>query len=572
MTNKDIIKIFKLTASLLELHGENPFKIKSYNNAIFNLERYEKPINDMSLEALMNIEGIGKSIAANLHEINTNGTMALLDEILEKTPAGVVDMLSIPGIGPKKIGVLWKELNIEGLEELMEACETGKVACIKGFGVKTQENIKKVLEFNTLNAGKYHFAEAEPMALRFLKQLQGAFPDALLSLSGQVRRKLEVIDKIELVAAGDNLFDISAYLDQQEFLSKSIQISGPFAWRGTFIKAGLALEVLLCEKADFYNTLLLHTGSEIHLSAIIEDDKNLIKAIAGKQINNEEEAYELAEISFVAPEMREGLFEIDLAKENKLPDLIELNDLKGILHNHSTYSDGKHSLEAMAMHCKSLGYQYFGITDHSKSAFYANGLDEHRIIQQQVEIEELNKKMAPFKIFKGIESDILNDGSLDYDDEILKRFDFIVASVHSNLKMDSVKATERLIKAISNPFTTILGHPTGRLLLRREGYPIDHKAVIDACAAYGVIIEINSNPWRLDLDWRWVHYAIEQNVLLSINPDAHDKAALEQMYYGVCTGRKGGLSPAFTFNSFPLEKIERHFTKRKESALVSVNE
>ena len=260
--------------------------------------------------------------------------------------------------------------------------------------------------------------------------------------------------------------------------------------------------------------------------------------------------------------MREGLTEVELARENKIPKLIDLADLKGILHNHSTYSDGVDTLKDMAVYCKELGYEYLGICDHSQSAFYANGLKPDRVFEQQKEIDELNKSLFPFKIFKGIESDILNDGSLDYTDDILQTFDFIVASVHSNLKMMEDKATARLIKAIENPFTTILGHPTGRLLLSRAGYAINHRKVIDACAANGVVIELNAHPYRLDIDWRWIPYCIEKGVMISVNPDAHHKQGYHDMYYGTCVGRKGMLTKKSCFNAFNKEEIEKYFNAK----------
>ena len=268
------------------------------------------------------------------------------------------------------------------------------------------------------------------------------------------------------------------------------------------------------------------------------------------------------ELPFIAPEMREGLFEFDLAKADKLPKLVEMEELKGILHNHSTYSDGRHTLREMAETCKELGYEYLGITDHSKSATYANGLTEERILEQHAEIDALNEELAPFKIFKGIESDILGDGSLDYSDEVLKSFDFIVSSIHGNLKMEESKATSRLIKAIENPYTTILGHPTGRLLLKRAGYPIDHQAVIDACAKHGVSIEINANPLRLDLDWRWVNYALSKGVMIAVNPDAHDKDHYQFMRYGLLVGRKAGLTKEMTLNALSKEELEKWFTDK----------
>jgi DNA polymerase (family X) len=287
-------------------------------------------------------------------------------------------------------------------------------------------------------------------------------------------------------------------------------------------------------------------------------------ALAGNHIFNSEEAiYQNAGLAFVLPELREGLDEIELAKRNQLPKLITENDLKGSLHNHSTWSDGVHTLEEMALFCRDmLKLEYLGICDHSKSAFYANGLNEQRVYAQHQEINQLNAKLAPFKIFKGIESDVLYDGALDYPEEILKTFDFVVASVHSQLKMTEEKATARLIKAIENPYTTILGHPTGRLLLSRKGYEIDFKKVIDACAANNVVIEVNANPLRLDLDWRWHRYALEKGVLLSINPDAHRKEGFLDMRYGVLVGRKGGLSTDKCLNAFSVEEISAHFKNK----------
>jgi DNA polymerase (family 10) len=259
--------------------------------------------------------------------------------------------------------------------------------------------------------------------------------------------------------------------------------------------------------------------------------------------------------------LREGLNEVVFAQQHKIPKLIELEDLKGVLHNHTTYSDGVHTLSEMASYCKDLGYEYLGICDHSKSAFYAQGLSIEKVVEQQKEIDKLNLTFSNFTVLKGIESDILNDGSLDYPEEILKTFDFIVASVHSNLKMTEEKATERLIKAIENPYTSILGHPTGRLLLARPGYPINHKKVIDACAANKVSVELNAHPYRLDIDWRWIWYCLQKNVKVSINPDAHHKGGFHDMYYGICVARKGMLSKEFCLNALPLSELVKEFKK-----------
>ena len=280
--------------------------------------------------------------------------------------------------------------------------------------------------------------------------------------------------------------------------------------------------------------------------------------------SNETAIYQSMGLPYIEPELREGKNEIAWAKANELPLLLTISDIKGMLHNHSTYSDGKDSLETMATYCKELGYEYLGICDHSKTAVYAGGLKENDIIRQHKEIEQLNAQLTPFKIFKGIESDILNDGSLDYSDEVLASFDFVVASIHSNLKMDEDKATARLIKAIENPYTSILGHPTGRLLLYRAAYPIDHKKVIDACVANNVIIELNANPYRLDIDWTHIPYAVEKGVKISINPDAHKKSGYHDTYFGVCSARKGGLTKTMTFNCLSKTEIEKYFIERKQ--------
>jgi len=319
---------------------------------------------------------------------------------------------------------------------------------------------------------------------------------------------------------------------------------------------GLHVKLVVINYADFYNNYFKLTGNEEHVVQVL--------ALAGDgQFKSEEEIYTTAGLAFVEPELREGLNEVLLAQTNQLPQLITYADLKGSLHNHSDWSDGVHTLEQMAVYCKDeLKLEYLGICDHSKSAFYAKGLNEQRVYAQHQQIEELNAKLAPFKIFKGIESDILNDGSLDYSGDILKTFDFVVASVHSNLRMDETKATARLIKAIENPFTTILGHPTGRLLLTRKGYEIDYKKVIDACAVNQVVIEINANPLRLDLDWRWHRYALEKDVILSINPDAHRKEGFHDMRYGVMIGRKGGLAANHCLNAYSLQEINTYFANK----------
>jgi len=327
------------------------------------------------------------------------------------------------------------------------------------------------------------------------------------------------------------------------------------------LENGLLVDIVCVEKRYFYKELFLQTGNDEHTEAVLKRINDEVD-----QPESEELIYLKSGLSFIKPELREGTTFIDRAENNNLPQLISYHDLKGTLHNHSTWSDGVNTIEEMALYCRdTLKLEYLGMCDHSKSAVYAKGLSIERVLQQQEEIDHLNKKLNGFHIFKGIESDILGDGSLDYPDEILKKFDFIVASVHSNLKMDEEKATARLIKAIENPYTTILGHPTGRLLLSRKGYPIDYKKIIDACAANRVIIEINANPLRLDLDWRWHQYALEKGVWLSINPDAHRNDGFLDMHYGVAVARKGGLTKEMCLNALSLQDITQVFKNKRSN-------
>lgn len=571
MDNNTIVKTLSLYVDLMTLHDNNEYKIKGYNNAIFNLERYNESIADTNIEDLEKIQGVGKSTAKALDEINKTGKLEALENLICKTPDGVIEMLSIKGLGTKKIKTLWQQLGIKDSPALLEIVENGELAKVKGFGEKTAQNIKKILEFLEANKYKLHYATAEPITNELLAALKQSFPDDLIEVSGEVRRKMDVINEVKFIVGTDNKIAFSSYLKDLASLEHRELESGPKAWRGVLAHSQTPIVFQFCKKSDFYNSLIKSTGSASHLSHSFREGQSLNDILKDNILASEEEAYVIAKTPFISPELREGQFEWRAAKDSKLPNLVEMDDLKGILHNHSTWSDGKNSLQEMAEKCRELGYDYLGISDHSKSAFfYANGLFEERIEKQHEEIEELNKQMAPFKIFKGIESDILPDGRLDYDDEVLASFDFIVASIHSGLSMDMHKATDRLLTAIANPFTTILGHPTGRLLLKREGYPINHKTIIDACAEYGVIIEINANPWRLDLDWRWVHYAIEKGVMLSINPDAHDKERYADMYYGLCVGRKGGLTKEMTFNALRTKEVENHFNERKELAFTKL--
>ncbi len=558
MENKTISRTFRLLSQLMELAQENSFKIKTIANAAIKIDKLPYPISTKSLEEISQIEGLGKSTAGKVSELLQSGTLTDIKRLSASIPEGIIEMLNIKGLGPKKILTIWKELGIENLGELYYACNENRLIEAKGFGSKTQEEVKRLIEFNMAGMGKFLYAQVESLAETLKESLAVWISNlehgAQLEIAGDYRRYCEIIEELVFVIGVDEpalaVQQIGGYspLDFEAHSDALLMADSPF---------GIKIKLHIVSKPAFGLSLFKLTGSQAHVDAVLK--------LAGEgPFNTEEDIYIQAGLASVSPEMREGFDELSRAKDGDLPNLITYEDLKGSLHNHSTWSDGVHTLEEMALYCRDeLQLSYLGICDHSKSAFYAKGLVEARVEAQHNEIEALNTRLAPFKIFKGIESDILNDGSLDYSDEVLKTFDFVVASVHSNLRMDKQKATSRIITAVENPYTTILGHPTGRLLLSRKGYDIDYRKVIDACAANDVVIEINANPLRLDLDWRWHRYALERGVLLSINPDAHRKEKFRDMHYGVYMGRKGGLSASSCLNALSLSEITEYFDTRK---------
>ncbi len=563
MDNKQIAKTFKLLGQLMELHGENPFRTKATASVAYKLDKLPFPISADTLDQLGTVPGIGSSTAQKVKTLLETGTLTELEEYLAATPSGVLDMLTIKGLGPKKIQIVWKTLGIETIGELYYACNENRLIEAKGFGLKTQEDIKKAIEFSMSSAGWSLYANVESAAYDLFENIRKRLPEpTLISFTGDFRRKNEVLQEVQILVAvaAEQLHTIAH--DMTGFIVDSISEDN-----GTLTltsEKGIHFRLIPSSPSTFYKQLILTTGSEAHLGLLADIARDI------PQLDSEEAIYHALGLSHIEPELREGLDEIKLAKSGPMPKLITFTDLRGSLHNHSTYSDGVNTLEDMALYCRDeLKLGYLGICDHSKTAVYANGLPIERVYAQWAEIDRLNETLAPFKIFKGIESDILADGSLDYPDEVLAGFDFVVASIHSNLKMDEQRATERLITAIENSYTTILGHPTGRLLLSRSGYPIDFKRVIDACAANGVAIEINANPLRLDLDWRWHRYALEKGVMLSINPDAHRTSGFHDMHYGIYVGRKGGLTPENCLNTMSTEDLATWFAKKKSKANIT---
>jgi DNA polymerase (family 10) len=569
MSNPEIVEILELTAKLMELHNADPFKIKGYSIAAFYLDKYKDgELQYMTEQELTKLQGIGKSTAGKIVQIAKTGTFPELEDLLRNTPLGVMEMFNIKGIGPKKIAVLWQELGIDNLHELELACLNGTVAKLKGFGGSIQQKILDSLAFLKDQAGKLRMDKAEVVAGLVVNELKKSFEQ--VEVAGDIRRRAEIVDSIKILVGTDSPALLQTLIADIEFLVQDEKRSSPFVWRGNVLDVAVDVEIVATKPERVVNELFIETADPLHLGYATPSGASIWRQAYYEQVTNEEDIYQKAGLPYIVPEMREGADEFTWAETHSAEQLITWDDLKGILHNHSTYSDGQHTLEQMALHCREMGFEYLGIADHSQTATYAQGLKIEDVIRQHEEIAKLNARFAsenpekPFKILKGIESDILGDGSLDYPTEILASFDYIVASVHSNLTMTLEKATARLLKAIENPYTTILGHPTGRLLLSREGYPIDHKVIIDACAANNVVVEINASPWRLDLDWRWISYCMEKGVLLSINPDAHSKEGYLDMHYGVAVARKGGLTKDMTFNAFDLGRMEEYLNFRSK--------
>lgn len=551
MNNKEIAGAFRLLADLMELHNENPFKIRSYANAYISLRKVDQPLSQMDEKEIASIKGVGSSVAKKVLELTQAGEITALEKLKEMTPVGVQQILSIKGIGPKKVKQIWKELGVESPGELLYACQENRLIDLKGFGLKSQKDYEAKIEYFLDSQEKSLFAAIENDAIALHQVLKEHFPNQKCDFVGELARKCPIITApsliLEMPFTGEQLNSIEGIELESEIESQK--------------------KIRFQEKAKFQIFESTPTKYETDRFQLTADD-----AFASKWVNtfqlpidasSQEEIFAAVSMPVIPAEIMEGEETIEQIQKHGLPNLVTDVDLKGILHNHSTYSDGLHSLRDMAVHVKDSGYAYFGICDHSQSAFYANGLKPERVLEQFEEIDQINKDLAPFKVYKGIESDILNDGSLDYTDDILEMFDFVVASVHSNLRMDETKATQRLITAIENPYTRILGHPTGRLLLSREGYPIDYMKVIDACSENHVVIELNANPLRLDLDYTWIPYALEKNVMVAINPDAHSKGGIQVTRFGVAAARKGWLTTNMCLNAFPLDQFQKWVDQRR---------
>ena len=557
MSNSEIAEIIELTGKLLDLHDQDEMRSKTYLGMIFSLERLEENLSELNVEELQKIRGIGKLMSANILEIVKTGTLKELQDLISVTPEGVFEMFKVKGIGVKKIKLLWKEIGIDNINDLKIACENGKIAGIKGFGEKTQAAILESLQFLQEQEGKLRMNTAEELSKLIIENIRQEYPEA--EEAGQVVRKCQEVDILSFLVKKDGFGGIKL---TSELFKQDLQASSPNVWRGFYGEFKINIEIEKSSTKDWVSKKIIKNSSENHLKLINDSGDSLLKTISNQTFQSEEEAYKAFGCNFIIPEMREGINEIEWSKNNDIEDLISWDKLKGTVHNHSKYSDGNHTLQQMADFCKDLGLEYFGIADHSQTAQYASGLWPETVIKQQLEIDQLNANYQGFEILKGIESDILTNGDLDYETDILKTFDYIVASVHSVLNMDKEKATQRLIRAIENPYTSILGHLSGRLLLSRKGYPLDYPKIIDACAANKVVMELNASPYRLDIDWKWINLCLEKGVWISINPDAHEMNGIYDMKYGVAVARKAGLLASQTLNAQSLEAVKKVFLKK----------
>lgn len=552
MDNSAIADNFDLLAKLMDINGENSFKTKTFAVAAFNIEKLPMQLKDTPREKLFSIKGIGDSVGRKVIEMLDTGKLEVLSEYISKTPPGVIEMLNIKGIGPKKINTIWKQMEIESLGELLYACNENRLTLFKGFGEKTQKNVQEAIEFYFLNQGHFLYAQLEEVFPQIENYLKKIFSPDKVRVTGAYRRQALTIEELEFVVAETNEIVKPKFQTAQppELLEET---EDNLLYK---LKNGLKLR-LYTGQQNISERQFLTTGNKEFTDAF----KKAFPSIKYTVGENDESVFMEAGIPFIHPCLRETATIIEKAKKKQLPELIQTEDIRSIIHSHSNWSDGSNTIEEMADECIKRGFEYLVISDHSQTAFYANGLKEDRILEQHRQIDVLNKQLAPFKIFKSIESDILNDGSLDYPEAVLKTFDLVIASVHSNLKMNEDKAMARLIKAIENPYTNILGHMTGRLLLSRNGYPVDHKKIIEACAANNVVIELNAHPRRLDIDWKWIGYAIEKGVLLSIDPDAHALDGFDDVKYGVLAGQKGRMTKGNNLSSFGLKEFEIWLTK-----------
>ena len=583
MTKSEIAAVLEEIGTLLELKGENPFKIRAYANAARSIEAWGGSFSDLQdEEALGKIPGIGKSIADKIKELAATGSLKYLEELRAEFPAAILELFSISGLGAKKIKALYDKLQISSIEQLLNACESGRVAKLPGFGETTQEKICKAIEERAKHSGYFQFGEIAQEAETLKSDLAG-HPDSLqVDVAGSYRRRKEIVHDVDLVVATKKPEPIMKFFVAHP-LVESIIAQGPTK-SSVRLRSGIQCDLRVVSAAEYPFALAYFTGNKEHnielrsralkrgwtlneyrLAPLPPDPKTKKQRALKKipKVRDEAELYHALDLDFIPPELRENWGEFEAAERHSLPKLIEKENLRGAFHSHTTASDGHNSIEEMAEAAQALGLEYLGIADHSRSSIQAHGLDEAKLRAQAAAIRKLNKKFDGFRLLAGVECDILRDGSLDFGDDVLSELDFVVASIHSVFNLSEADMTRRIIRAISNPLVTILAHPTGRLLLKREPYVVDLPAVIDAAAETGTWIELNAAPKRLDLDWRWWPRAKEKGVKCVINPDAHRAERLQDLWFGIGIARKGWLTKNDVMNCLPLGKIEDALAGKK---------
>jgi DNA polymerase (family 10) len=570
-----VAAILEDVANLMELTGENPFKARAYQNAARTISSLEEPLDDLVASGrLADVPGLGETLVQRIQELVQTGRMISYEELQAKVPEGLRAMLRIPGLGPKKVRAIYERLGITTIAELQVAAEEGRIAQLSGFGAKTQENILRGIAFLTQHQDHYLYPVAEGEAEQVITALRELPQVRRISVAGSLRRHKEVVKDIDIVASVDRNEDRAPVMACFTGLPNVIAITGRGDTKSSVVTTpGIAIDLRVVTDAEYPYALHHFTGSKehnvalrgrAHAAGLKINEYGLFRGDALIPCHDEREFYRALGMQYIEPEMREERGEIEAALANALPDLVTADDIRGILHVHSTWSDGQATIREMADACRALGYAYLGICDHSKVAAYAHGLSEERVRQQQEEIDALNAEYGEsFQILKGTECDILRDGTMDYRDEVLATFDFVVASIHSHFSLGEAEQTNRLIRAIENPYTSIIGHPTGRILLSREGYKVNMEAVIDAAGERGVGIEINANPLRLDIDWRWLHRARERGVKIPINPDAHTPGGYADMRYGIGIARKGWLTAADVPNTYTAEQLRAFFAQQR---------
>ena len=569
LTKDQIADVLESIAQMLELKGENIFKIRAYINAARAVETYP---GDLAVAAAENrlgdIHGIGRAIADKLTELIITGRLAYYEGLKAEFPPGVFEMFDLQGLGPKKIKAVWDKLNVTTIAELETACKDGRVAALSGFGKKTSDNILAAIQSRAKHAGRFRLGEIAGDAERMLEDLK-SLPDVHQAcVAGSYRRRKEIVGDLDFIVATNSPAEVSEFFVKHEMV-ESIMAHGATK-SSVRLKSGIQADLRVIKNTEYPFALNYFTGSKEH--NIIMRQRALTRGWTLNEyrlgtlengtpepppINEERDLYRALGLDYVEPELREDRGEFAAAEEHRLPNLIEAQNLRGTFHNHTTASDGRSTLAEMVAAARELGLQYLGIADHSKASFQAHGLDADRLLAQVAEIRELNKATeGEFKIFAGSEVDIHKDGTLDFPDEVLAQLDYCVVSVHNVFNLTEAEMTKRIIKAMQNPYVTMLGHLTGRLLLSRDAYQVDIPAIIEAAAATGTIIELNANPRRLDMDWRWWPLAKEKGVKCAINPDAHHATQLQFLHFGIGTARKGWLTRADVINTLPLGKIE----------------